>query len=70
MNNKLKDKINSHVKLSLLEDQIKKDCTTKNLKNQDVKASLFFKEESVLFGQMWFEQSYRLFDKKIKFKWT
>ena len=69
MNKKLKDKINSHVKLSLLEDQIKKDCTTKKIKNQDVKASLFFKEESVLFGKVWFEQSYRLFDKSIKFKW-
>ena len=44
MNKKLKDKINSHVKLSLLEDQTKKDCTTKNIKNQDVKASLFFKD--------------------------
>ena len=66
MNKKLKDKINSHVKLSLLDDHIKKDCTTKKIKNQDVKASLFFKEESVLFGKAWFEQSYRLFDKKIK----
>ena len=69
MNKILNDKIKQHVKLSLTEDQVRQDSSTKNIDKGNINADIKFREKSIMFGKLWFEQSFRIIDPKIKFKW-
>ena len=70
---KLKKSIVSEsVKRALLEDGYKSDLSlkAKNINPKNIlKASLISRENGILSGSLWFEESFKQIDKKAKIKW-
>ena len=71
---KLKKSIVSEsVKRALLEDGYKSDLSlkAKNINPKNIfKASLVSRENGILSGSLWFEESFKQIDKKAKIKWS
>ena len=71
---KLKKSIVSEsVKRALLEDGYKSDLSlkAKNINPKNIfKASLISRENGILSGSLWFEESFKQIDKKAKIKWS
>ena len=67
-----KNNVRESVKRALIEDGYKNDLSLKpkniNPKNV-IKASLISREDGILSGSLWLEESFRQIDKKAKIKW-
>ena len=65
--------ISESVKRALLEDGYKSDLSlkAKNINPKNIfKASLITRENGILSGSLWFEESFKQIDKKAKIKWS
>ena len=65
--------VSDSVKRALLEDGYKNDLSlkAKNINSKsNLKASLISRENGILSGSLWFEESFKLIDKKAKIKWN
>ena len=68
-----KNIVSDSVKRALLEDGYKNDLSlkAKNINSKsNLKASLISRENGILSGSLWFEESFKLIDKKAKIKWN
>ena len=67
-----KSKVIESVKRALLEDGYKSDLSlkAKNINSKKIlKATLITRQNGILSGSSWFEESFKQIDKKAKFKW-
>ena len=67
-----KSKVSDSVKRALLEDGYKNDLSLKikNINSKKVlRATLISRENGILSGSLWFEESFKQIDKKAKIKW-
>ena len=65
--------VSDSVKRALLEDGYNNDLSlkAKNINTKNVlKASLISREDGILSGSLWFEESFKQIDKKAKIKWN
>ena len=65
--------VSDSVKRALLEDGYKSDLSlkAKNIKPKNIlKASIISRENGILSGSLWFEESFQQIDKKAKIKWN
>ena len=65
--------VSDSVKRALLEDGYKSDLSLKanNIKPKNIlKASIISRENGILSGSLWFEESFQQIDKKAKIKWN
>ena len=65
--------VSDSVKRALLEDGYKSDLSlkAKNIKPKNIlKASIISRENGILSGSLWFEESFKQIDKKAKIKWN
>ena len=65
--------VSDSVKRALLEDGYKNDLSlkAKNINPKNIlKASLISRENGILSGSLWFEESFKQIDKKAKIKWS
>lgn len=67
-----KSKVIESVKRALQEDGYKNDLSlkAKNINSKKIlKATLITRQNGILSGSLWFEESFKQIDKKAKFKW-
>ena len=66
--NFLKD-LRNHVKKVLDDDEVKKDCTSKLLRNTNTTGEIIFKTSSIIYGIEWVDEVFKQVDPKLKLKW-
>ena len=61
--------LRSHVKKALDDDEVKKDCTSKLLRNTNTTGEIIFKTSSIIYGIEWVDEVFKQVDPKLKLKW-
>ena len=60
--------LRSHVKKALDDDEVKKDCTSKLLRNTNTTGEIIFKTSSIIYGIEWVDEVFKQVDPKLKCK--
>ena len=58
-----------HIKKALDDDEVKKDCTSKLLRNTNTTGEIIFKTSSIIYGIEWVDEVFKQVDPKLKLKW-